>query len=66
MRRALWCDSSDENLPKRIAALWKRSFQISPRVYPRGVFKYRSIEEAQEAREQVMAENIDRLRRERA
>ena len=66
MRRALWCDSSDKNLPKRIAALWKRSFQISPRVYPRGVFKYRSIEEAQEAREQVIAENIDRLRREKA
>lgn len=65
MRRALWCDSSDENLPRRIAALWDRAFQMAPRVYPQGVFKYRSIEEANEAREQMIAENIERLQRER-
>lgn len=28
-----------------------RYFAISPRVYPRGVFKFRSLEEAERARE---------------
>lgn len=52
-------------LRRRIAALWTRSAQISPRVYPRGVFKFRSLEEAQEARDRVTAENVARLARER-
>ena len=30
-----------------------RFWAISPRVYPRGVFRFRSIEEAQAARERV-------------
>lgn len=53
-------------LRRRIAALWARSARISPRVYPRGVFKFRSLEEAHQAREQVTTENVARLRRERA
>jgi hypothetical protein len=36
---------------------------LAPRVFPRGVFKYRSIEEAQEARDHVTRENVRRLRR---
>lgn len=59
------CETLDENCLRRIAALWARSWALSPRIYPRGVFKFRSIEEAQEARERVTQENIDRLRRER-
>jgi len=60
-----WCETLDEACLRRIAKLWSRSFAFSPRVYPRGVFKFRSIEEAQEARERVTQENIDRIRRER-
>jgi len=60
-----WCESLDEECLRRIAKLWSRFSLLSPRVYPRGVFKFRSIEEAQEARERVTQENIDRLRRER-
>jgi hypothetical protein len=52
-------------LRRRIAALWARSARISPRVYPRGVFKFHSLEEAHLAREQVTAENVSRLIRER-
>ena len=65
MRKALWCDTMDENCLRRIAALWSRAARLAPRKYPRGVFKFRSIEEAQAAREQVTAENIRRLRQER-
>lgn len=65
MPRVDWCDTKDENFWRRVAALWARSSAFSARIYPRGVFKFRSIEEAQAARERVTRENIDRLRRER-
>jgi hypothetical protein len=66
MPRVEWCDSLDENCLRRIAKLWARSSAFSQRIYPRGVFKFRSIEEAQEARERITQENIDRLRQERS
>lgn len=65
MPRVEWCDSLDEDYLRRIAKLWARSSAFSQRIYPRGVFKFRSIEEAQAARESVTRENIDRLRGER-
>jgi len=65
MRKALWQSSSGEDLPRRIRRLWARSVAISPRVYPRGVFKYRSLEEAQRAREQMVTDNVQRLLQER-
>ncbi len=38
-----------------------RYWKLSPRVYPRGVFKFRSIEEAQAARERVaLRQNSER------
>jgi hypothetical protein len=61
-----WCDSGKEDCLHRIAKLWARSSAFSARIYPRGVFKFRSLEEAQAARERVTQENIDRLQRERA
>jgi hypothetical protein len=60
------CETLDEEFFQRVAKLWARSSALSARIYPRGVFKFRSIEEAQEARERVTRENIERLRRERA
>jgi hypothetical protein len=60
-----WCETLDEKCLRRIASLWSRFSLLSPRIYPRGVFKFRTLEEAQEARERVTQENIDRLRRER-
>jgi hypothetical protein len=61
-----WCNSGKEECLRRIAKLWARSSAFSARIYPRGVFKFRSIEEAQAARKCVTQENIDRLQRERA
>lgn len=59
------CETLDEECLRRIAKLWARSSAFSGMVYPRGVFKFRSLEEAQQARERVTQENIDRIRRER-
>jgi len=58
------CKSLDAECLRRIAGLWEWSSAFGARIYPRGVFKFRSIEEAQVARERVTRENIDRLRRE--
>ena len=39
-----------------------RYWKIAPRVYPRGVMKFKSLDEAQEARAKVAKENAHRLR----
>ena len=59
------CETVDADCLRRIARLWARASAWSGMVYPRGVFKFRTIEEAQAARERVTQENVDRLRRER-
>ena len=48
-----------ERFVRHCARYWK----IAPRVYPRGVFKFRSIEEAQRARDAVTADNVRRIQR---
>ena len=40
-----------------------RYWALSPRVYPRGVFRFRTIEDAQAARERVANDSIRALRR---
>ena len=42
---------------ERFARHCARYWVIAPRVYPRGVFRFRSIAEAQAARERVTAES---------
>jgi hypothetical protein len=42
---------------ERFVRLCRRYWLIFPRTYPRGVFKFRTIEEAQAARERVAREN---------
>jgi len=58
------CETVDADCLRRIARLWARASAWSGMVYPRGVFKFRTIKEAQAARERVTQENVDRLRRE--
>jgi hypothetical protein len=47
-----------ERFARQCARYWK----IAPRVYPRGVFRFRSLAEAHAARERVTDENVRRLR----
>lgn len=37
-----------------------RYWRLAPRVYPRGVFRFRSLEDAQAARERLTHENVRR------
>ena len=39
-----------------------RYWALAPRVYPRGVMKFRSVDEAEEARAEVARENARRMR----
>jgi len=47
---------------ERFARHCARYWAIAPRVYPRGVFRFRSVSEAQAARDRITDENAARLR----
>jgi hypothetical protein len=47
---------------ERFARHCARFWRVAPRIYPRGVYRFRSLEEAQAARERVTDENARRLR----
>lgn len=63
-QRDFWCEPGEECF-RRIARLWKRSAQLHPRKFPKGVFKFRSIEEAQADRERLLTEHVRQLEEER-
>ena len=45
---------------ERFARHCARYFALAPRTYPRGVFRFRTIEAAQAARQRVTADNASR------
>lgn len=49
---------ADAELAGRIRALWNRSFLFSPPEMPRGVQRFRTIEEANAARDQTTRERM--------
>ena len=65
-RRELWCDEPDAEYFQRVAELWELSSRTNPRTFPSGVFKYRSLEEAQADRDRLLTEHVRRLRRSRS
>jgi hypothetical protein len=48
--------SHEEDGFERFARQCARYWDLAPRVYPRGVFKFRSLEEARAAREQMLVQ----------
>jgi hypothetical protein len=56
--------ATDESLPSRIRALWKRAFLLSPPAFPRGVTRFHSIEKANDARMQVTVQRMRSRRHE--
>ena len=47
---------------ERFARQCQRYWTVAPRTYPRGVFRFRTLSEAQAARERVTGDNVARLR----
>lgn len=51
-KRALWNFHPDINYFEQVAELWNLADKICPIIYPQGIFKYRSIEEANKQRKE--------------
>jgi hypothetical protein len=64
-RQALVCEPGTEEHLRRLKALWSRSSRLAPRTFPGGVFKFRSIEEANADRDRQQAEFMIQLKRSR-
>ncbi len=63
--RALWNFHPDAAYYKKVAELWNFANKLHPITYPRGVFKFRTLEEANEQRnkwELEFAKNLQRRR----
>lgn len=65
-RRALWAARDDPNLAARIRRLWYISSRLVPLGIPRGVRKFRRIEEANRERDAWVERRVRALREERA
>lgn len=59
--KMLWCDKPDDAYWRRLDNLWKRTKAIDPRKYPKGIFKFRTIEEMNEHREALLTEHVRAL-----
>jgi hypothetical protein len=65
-RRALWAGHDDPNLAARIRRLWSISSRLVPLGIPRGLRKFRRIEDANREREAWIERRVRGLRRGRA
>ena len=60
--KALWNLNPDEKYFERIAELWEFANELNPINYPPGVFKFKTLEEANKHREKIEIEHAKRLR----
>ena len=61
--QALYCFEPDKEYFERVARLWDFVDWVCPREYARGIFRYRSIKEANEQAEKWLEANAERLRK---
>ena len=61
-RRALWTTSGDPELPARLRRLWSLAARLTPLGSPRGVRKFRRIEDANRERDEWVARRVRALR----
>ncbi len=55
--KSLWNFHPDEEYFKRVVQLWDFANELSPINYPSGIFKFKSIKEANEHRHKIEIEN---------
>lgn len=63
--RALWNFHADEAHFKRVAELWDFADRLNPITYPPGIFKFKTIEEANRHREGIELAHAKKIRQER-
>ena len=59
--RALWNFHPDETYFRKVADLWSFANRLRPVAYPKGIFKFRSLEEANKHREHWELENAKKI-----
>ena len=59
--RALWNLRPDKQYYHRVKELWNFANQLNPIVYPRGVFKFKTLEEANRHRENIEIEHAKKM-----
>ncbi len=62
-RQALWTEGADPDLHLRIQRLWALSVRLAPLGIPRGLRKFRTIEEANEDREAWVRRRVRAIKR---
>jgi SH3-like domain-containing protein len=65
-RRALWAARDDPNLAARIRRLWTIASRLVPLGIPRGIRKFRRIEDANRERDAWVERRVQAVRRNRA
>lgn len=63
--RALWNFHPDKEYYKRVAELWDFADKLNPIKYPSGIFKFKTLEEANRHREEIELAHAKKIRRER-
>ena len=61
MNQPTWRKPGDPMLYRAIEGVWELARRTNPRRFPPGVYKYRSIEDMDRAREQWLAEHVAAL-----
>lgn len=64
-RQALWVPPGDPSLARRIRSLWAFARRLAPGGSPRGLRRFRSLEEASREREAWIEDRARALRRAR-
>ena len=59
----LWLDPGDPRLPDRIRRVWHTGFRLSPRHFPPGVYRFRSIAEKNRFDDAQRGANIEAQQR---
>jgi hypothetical protein len=63
--RALWNFHPDEHYYDRVAELWEFANELNPISYPRGIFKFQNIEQANRHRENIELAHAKKITAER-
>jgi hypothetical protein len=63
--KALWNRKPDEKYLERVAELWEFANELNPIIYPRGIFKFKTFEEANKHREEIEINHAKQLRKKR-
>jgi hypothetical protein len=61
-QKALWNLNPDKSYYKRIAELWEFANKLNPIRYPKGLYKFINIKQANRHRETIELEHAKKLR----